>query len=80
MEKLKKVMTIIMIAIFPLGMIYCVFHSMFKDFASFIGSIFLIGIGVVLGIYLVQPETIINIWFTMINYISVAISQLQNFI
>lgn len=57
MKTLNKILTIIMIIIFPLGIIYCVGKNLFNgNFASFIGGILLFVIGFVLAIFLLRPD------------------------
>lgn len=62
MKTLKKILSVIMIIFFPLGIIYCLFHCLGKDFICFLGSIFMCAIGVLIGIYLVEPQILINLW------------------
>lgn len=62
MDTLKKIITIILIILFPLGILYCMIHTIAKDFPSFLGGIFLVGAGIVLGIYIVKPEIVLGWW------------------
>lgn len=56
--KKSKTLTRILIILFPLGIIYCILHCLGKDFVSFIGGLLLCGIGVLVGIYITDPERI----------------------
>jgi hypothetical protein len=59
MKTLNKILTIIMIIIFPLGIIYCVGKNLFNgNFASFIGGILLFVMGFVLAIFLLRPDLV----------------------
>lgn len=56
---LNTILTIILILLFPLGIIYCIGTALFSDkrtFATFLGITMIFGIGILLGIYLVQPS------------------------
>lgn len=61
---MKKFLTILLIVFFPLGIIYCVGKNLFTGgFASFLGGVFLCGIGALLVIYFLRydlVEPIIN--------------------
>lgn len=53
--------TVLLIIFFPLGLLYCIGTALFSDkrnFRTYIGIITLMGLSLLLGIYLVQPE-----WF-----------------
>lgn len=57
MNKLNKILTIIMIILFPLGIIYCIGKNLFNgNFASFLGGWFLFGLGFVFCIILLRPD------------------------
>ena len=59
MEKLKKALRILMVVIFPLGVIYCVGKSLFSGgFAQFLGGIFLAIVGALLAIYFLRYDLI----------------------
>lgn len=60
MELLKKIGIALLVIIFPLGLIYCIVHTLGKEISTFIGGISLVGIGVLLGIYIVEPQIILN--------------------
>ena len=57
---MKKIFRIFLIIMFPLGIIYCVGRALFtgKDFASYIGMIFILGLGILLGVYFCNPEMV----------------------
>ena len=71
MKNLNKILTIIMIILFPLGIIYCIGKNLFSDnFASFLGGIFIFILGVGLSIYYLRPdilEPILNFIRNLIN-------------
>lgn len=73
MEKHKKIGTTLLIILFPLGILYCIIHTLGKEFSTFVGSIFLLGIGILIGIYIVEPQVILDfvdkvkIWFLTIK-------------
>lgn len=56
MEKLKKLGSNILLILFPLGMVYCIIHTIGKEFTTFLGSILIFGIGIVIGIQIVEPQ------------------------
>lgn len=60
MELFKKILTILSIILFPIGLLYCVLHTIGKSFVTFIGSIVLIFAGIVICAYLIPTETITN--------------------
>lgn len=62
MKTLKKIGIALLIILFPLGMLYCLIHALGKDFICFIGCLLFCGCGILLGIYLVEPE-LITTWF-----------------
>ena len=56
---MKKWIKIILIVLFPLGMLYCIGKNLFsRSFASFLGAIFLFGLGMLLAIYLFRFDLI----------------------
>ena len=62
MDKLKKVLTIIMIVIFPLGIIYCIGKNLFNgNFVTFLGGVFLAVIGFVVCVIWLRPDIIQSI-------------------
>ncbi len=74
MEKLKKLGTILLIVFFPLGIIFCILHSLGKSFITFLGSIFICAIGILIGIYIIQPELIHTWWNDFVNIFRVIFS------
>ena len=59
MKTLKKIATIIMIVLLPLGMIYCIGKNLFNgNFASFLGGVSLLVVGFVLAIVLLRPDIV----------------------
>lgn len=65
---MKKFWRIFLIILFPLGIVFCIGKALFsnKDFASFLGMILIFGIGVLLGVYLGNPE-MVNEWIQTIQ-------------
>lgn len=60
---MKKIFKVLLIILFPLGIIYCIGQNLFsKNFAGFLGAIFILGGGVLLGIYIKDPQFFINLW------------------
>lgn len=56
---MKKVINTILIVLFPLGIIYCVFKNLFSgNFTTFLGGVFLFGLGMLLAIYLFRFDLI----------------------
>lgn len=70
MKTLSRIKNVILIVLFPLGISYCIFHTLGKDFATFLGGVFLLGTGVLLGIYIVEPQLVLSWWNTAINWLS----------
>ena len=68
MDKLSKkgkiILTVLMIILFPLGIVYCIGINLFagKKFAAFLGGVLLFGVGMLLAIYLVRPEYYVIAW------------------
>ena len=60
MKVFKTILHILLVIFFPLGIIYAIIHTIAKDFTSFIGGICLVGVGVLIGIYLIKPDLIMN--------------------
>lgn len=56
--KKPNLLTIILIIFFPIGAFYCILKTLGTDFKTFIGGILLLATGVVLGIYLINPDII----------------------
>lgn len=69
METLKKLFSILMVIIFPLGILYCVIHTLGREFSTFLGSIFLLGIGILVGIYIVEPQILCDLLNKVIEYL-----------
>ena len=56
---LKKVLRTLLIIFFPLGILYCIGKALFgSSFSSFLGGIFLCGVGFVLAIYFFRYDLI----------------------
>lgn len=68
MDKLGKtgkiILTVLMIILFPLGIVYCIGINLFagKKFTAFLGGVLLFGVGMLLAIYLVRPEYYVIAW------------------
>lgn len=58
MSNVKKIFKLLLVVLFPVGIAYCILHTLGKDFTCFLGALFICGIGILLGIYLISPETI----------------------
>lgn len=57
--KKNKVLTIIMIILFPIGIVYCVGKNLFGgNFVSFLGGVLLCGLGFVLALFLLRPDLV----------------------
>lgn len=68
---MNKKLIWLLVIIFPVGIVYCLSKALFgNNFPTFLGVVFAIGIGILLGIYLVHPEFYINIinWFKAILF------------
>ena len=69
-DKLKKIATIIMIVLFPLGMIYCIGKNLFSgNFASFLGGVCLFIVGFILAIFLLRPDIVEPIINFIANFV-----------
>lgn len=69
MESLKKIGIALLVIIFPLGILYCMLHTLGGKFISFMGGIFLLGTGVILGIYIVEPQMFYDFFSKVIGYL-----------
>jgi hypothetical protein len=69
METLKRIGILLLIIFFPLGILYLLIHTLSRDFRSFLGSLLLVGVGVLIGVYIFEPQIILNI----LNYIKILI-------
>lgn len=59
MKKLNKVLTIIMIILFPIGIVYCIGKNLFSgNFAPFLGGLILFLGGFVLAMFLLRPDLV----------------------
>lgn len=58
MDSIKKIVKMLLIIFFPIGILYCLLHTLGKDFICFLGALFIFGIGILVGIYIISPETI----------------------
>lgn len=65
---MKRFWRIFLIILFPLGIVFCIGKALFsnKDFASFLGMILILGVGVLLGVYLGNPE-MVNGWIQTVQ-------------
>lgn len=66
---MKKFWKIVLVVLFPLGVIYCVGKNLFSgNFSAFLGGVFLFAIGFGLSVYLLRPDIVENILrFFVIN-------------
>jgi len=65
---IKKILTVLLIILFPLGMIYCIGIALFSDkrsFKTFIGIVLIFGIGILLGMYFIDH----TVYDAIINWI-----------
>ena len=55
---MKKFVRIMMVILFPIGILYCIGRALFtgNGFASYLGMIFIFGIGILLGVHFGNPE------------------------
>lgn len=69
MEILKKIGIILMVIIFPIGILYCVLHTLGKEFTTFLGSLFiaLITIGLITWLYVSHQEALFNFFNKIIE-------------
>ena len=59
MNSFKKVLNIILVILFPLGIIYCIGKNLFSgNFASFLGGIMLFALGFVLCVFWLRPDIV----------------------
>ena len=59
MDLLKKIGTILLVILFPLGILYCIGKNLFTgNFASFLGGVFLFAVGFVVSIVLFRPDIV----------------------
>ena len=66
MKKFPKWLTILLIILAPVGLAYLLLHTMSRDLKCFITVLLCIGIGILLGIWIISPETI-EYWLDVIN-------------
>lgn len=69
METLKKIGTTLLVIFFPLGILYCVIHTLGREFSTFLGSIFLLGIGILVGVYIVEPQILYGLFDRIIGFL-----------
>lgn len=68
MRNKSLVKRLLLIALFPIGMLYCIGKNLWsKDLASFLGGIFLFLAGFIVSIVLLRPDIIDKIvsFFTL---------------
>ena len=59
MEIFKKVLRIILIVLFPLGIIFCIGKNLFSgNFVSFLGGVLLFGLGFLLALWTLRPDLV----------------------
>lgn len=71
MTVFKKIGIALLVIIFPLGLLYCILHTLGKEFTTFIGGIALIGIGILVGIYIVEPQILCEMFNKFIEFFAV---------
>lgn len=69
METLKKIGIALLVIIFPLGILYCILHTLGNKFITFIGGICLLVIGGIIGIYIVEPQILCELFNNIIGYL-----------
>lgn len=69
METLKKIGIALLIIFFPIGIMYCVMHTLGKSFVTFLGGVFLVSIGIVLGMYIVEPQLITGFFQNVVSWL-----------
>ena len=59
MESKSKFLRIILIVLFPLGIIYCVGKNLFSgNFVTFLGGVLLFGLGFLLALWTLRPDLV----------------------
>lgn len=59
MKKINKILTILLIILFPIGMLYCIGKNLFsRNFTSFLGGICLLVAGFLLCVFLLRPDIV----------------------
>lgn len=66
MKKMPKWLLIVMIVLAPIGFTYLLLHTMSRDFKCFCTVLLVLGVGILLGIWIIEPETF-NHWLDVIN-------------
>lgn len=69
MELLKKIGVWLLVIFFPIGIVYCILHTLGNKFITFLGGIFLLIIGVIISPYLFQNNEIIEFVSLISNYL-----------
>ena len=73
METLKKIGITLLTIIFPLGILYCMLHTLGKSFITFLGGIFIGGICFLIGMYvmyIVEPQIFCDFFTKVTEYLS----------
>ena len=68
MATLKKIGLALLVIVFPLGLIYCIVHTLGKEFSTFLGGICLLMIGILIGIYIVEPQILCELLNNIIEF------------
>ena len=66
---IKKILTVLFLIIFPIGLIYTAIHTIGKSPITFIGSVVLVVLGIIAGAYFIPAEQVINIINGALNWI-----------
>jgi hypothetical protein len=69
MDKWRKLGIILLIIFFPLGILYCLIHTLGRDFPCFLGGLFMCGIGVLIGIHIMDSNLIPDFIFYVLSLI-----------
>lgn len=65
-KKLPTWLIILLAVLAPIGLAYLILHTMSRDFKCFLTVLLVLGIGILLGIWIISPETIAH-WIDVIN-------------
>ena len=59
MDKGSKILRLILIILFPLGIVYCVGKNLFNgNFVSFLGGVCLFALGFLLALWTLRPDLV----------------------
>ena len=66
MKKFPKWLIIALCILAPIGFAYLLLHTMSRDFKCFCTVLLIFGIGILFGIWIINPETVHH-WIDVIN-------------